>query len=109
MSRRLDRESVNTKKLQRVQKRIPHVIVHSWASRTNLSQRGRAVAIFNLRLYFFSKRSCCCGDMVFMSGGHTFLSLKADPGFVNAASSCGFAACASRRASVGNMAGVRFE
>ena len=35
------------------------VIVNNWASLTPLSHPGRAVASFNLLLYFFSNRSCC--------------------------------------------------
>jgi hypothetical protein len=83
------------------------VIVHNWATRTNLSHRGRAVASLSLRLYFFSKRSCCCDVIFLMSGGHTFLSLYV--GLVPTAFSRGLVACANRRTSVGNMAGVNSE
>ena len=63
--------------------------------------RGRCAMWCILLLYLFSNRSCSCGESLEKSGGHTFLSFDGPV----AASRCGFAACAIRRAIVGSMAG----
>lgn len=52
------------------------VTLTSWATPTNLSHLGRAVASLTLRLYFFSNRNCSFDDSLEKSGGHTFFGLK---------------------------------